>query len=392
MTTDAKPSEEQARPNGEDTQAPDNNTRMGSSITLGSTITIDSDSDRTNNNSLDTSSKSAASVEVIAQTLHGARQGSHFTPAAYKSICQQKAAENLARYTEQLREGQFDDLEMNPPDMPALKQDRSVAQSPLSRQQQLPSTSCSEHSSMPLLTKTSASELSDITDDEPDLVIKGHASSETYAAEEDEIVLHEDPVERLELKADLPKESGNIVDEIDIQLKQYFTTPKGRGNNNQHTTTRNRFLVLNRSRRGEGQGWEGQGMRPEDPNLDFKKMLTGFNCVANIDMEWKNQCDLNDLFFTHFYLNVNWTAKYSLKYDRVDPAPLGCVDRTYQSPNPSPRCHDLTKSGTERESRDTSLLLKPPPPPPMSRSPLLTHQLQLRRLLLQPHSHRLAHR
>ena len=301
VTADVKPADEQTQAeNEEDTQAPDNNTTVCSSITLGSTITIDSDSDRTNNNSLDTSSKSGASVEVIAQMLHGAKQGSHFTAAAYKSICRQKAAENLAKYPERLREGQFEDLEMNPPEMPELEQDRSVAQSPLSRQQ-LQSSSYSEHSSMSSLTKTSTSELSDISDDDSGLVIKGHASSETFVTEEDEIVLHEDPTERAELEADLPKESGEIVDEINIQLKQYYTTPKGRGNKPQ-ITSRYQCLFMTRPRHREGQGREGQGVRPEDPHVVYKKLWTGFFCMVKLDMEmeWINLCDSNELYFAHF--------------------------------------------------------------------------------------------
>ena len=254
-----------------------------STITLGSTITLDSsESDRANNNSLDLSVKSATnsannSVEIVGQMLHGAKQGSHVGPSHYRRINQRAVAENIALYQERLREGQFSDAEeMDPPevrDVPELPDisTRSPAQSPLSRQEQLPSNTRSSHSSMPSLT---SSELSDISDD--GINITGHAEADGH--EDDAITLHEDEAERAEMGADLSPESREIVDEIDNHIKSYYTTPRGKGKNS--TDFKNHLLTPTFPRKRPGHRLKG----PQE--VGKRRTLTaGLNCMANGDMD-----------------------------------------------------------------------------------------------------------
>ena len=251
-----------------------------STTTLGSTITLDSsESDRANNNSLDTSVKSATSaannsVEIVGQMLYGARQGSLAGPQTYRRINQRMAAEAIMSYQERLREGHYSDVEdMEPPEVQGVPEHpdistRSVAQSPLSRQEQLPSNTGSDHSSMPSLT---ISELSNISDDGID--ITGY--EEAGWTEEDTIILHEDETERTELEADLSPESRNIVDEIDNQIKSYYTTPRGKGKDSDIDLTP---YIYTHSRKGPGQGLKGsQGVERTDASTS----KAGLNCMAH---------------------------------------------------------------------------------------------------------------
>ena len=198
--------------------------------------------DSTNNN---TKSSDTSSVEILGNFI-GARQGSHVPPANYRRINQHEAAQ---AYEERLRSGQFEDCpdEAQPPDH--LDCSRSVLQSPLGRN--LPSVAESEVPSLVESIPEAPQLLSDISSDEDNVRIVGHASSETSAAnaymddsvaikenppmrdvpddtsninlddDDDVLVLHEDQQERADLEADLSPESADLVRQLEEQLRQY---------------------------------------------------------------------------------------------------------------------------------------------------------------------------
>ena len=348
------------KPNPEASQDP-NSTILGSTITLDgtSTITLDSTaSDAANNNSLDSSIKSTSnsadnSVEIIGQTLYGARQGSHVPPSSYRRISQNLAAQALKSYAENLREGQFEDLpEMTTPEIPDLMA-RSIAQSPLERQQQLHSTSSntgSEHSSMPSLTKTlSASELSDISDDGPGgLDLTGNADTRSDdqgpdPGEEDEIILHEDDEERAELEADLPQESVEILDEIDNTIKGYYTKPRGKVKGLLNDP---RVLIdLFRERTGQGR----EKLKPDYSHITSEAK---FNCmVKKLECGTMKQMDMSTFLYDTIFYNVS--REYKLK-DYISLI-LGCNSPRHQTNTSAQSQRNLTHlAATTSHSRSLS--------------------------------------